>query len=601
MDHHHVLIQIALIVTAAISGQWLAWRMRFPSILILLIIGLVLGPFLKIIDSSEVLNQTIFVPFVSIAVAIILFEGGLTLNMKELRKVGKAVRNLLSIGIVVGWILTLFAGFYLLHLSLRISILIASILIVTGPTVVLPIIRQIRLSDRVGSVLKWEGIVIDPIGVTIAVLALEIIISPNISNAPIYALWAIIKTLLIGIGLGVASSWILLKLFEKKPAPDTLQNAMVLMFVVANFAISDLIQKESGLLTVTVMGLAMASQSRVNIQHIHDFKENLQNLLISILFIILASRLKMEDITNLNENYLYFVLALIFIIRPISAMISSIGTSLSFKERLFVSFMAPRGIVAAAMSSVIAIDLAGMGFEDANVITPIVFLAIIGTVTFYSLSSKPLARFLKISNPDPTGILIVGAHSWARQLAKILTDHQMDVILVDTNKNLISDAKKENLIAFNANILSESIFEELNLQNVGQLWAITSNEEVNSISSIRFATVLGRNRVFQLSSEHKSTQGKKEIDAKLRGRILFSSGMTFEYLQSQLDEGASIKTKLIENPETDMQSHSINALTLPLFVITDSKKVIPFTEDTTLNPKKGQTVVCLERSTAMNA
>lgn len=595
MDHHHVLLNLGLVITAAISAQWLAWRMKFPSILILLVFGLALGPIFQIVNTRELLNDQIFVPFVSIAVAIILFEGGLTLNMKELRKVGTAIRNILSIGVLVGWVLTLGIARQVLHLDWPVSILIASILIVTGPTVVLPIIRQIRLNERVGSVLKWEGIIIDPIGVTITVLALEIIIAPNINNAPIYTIWAILKTLLIGIGLGVLSSWLLLKVFERKPIPDTLQNALVLMFVVANYVISDLIQKESGLLTVTVMGLAMASQSRVNIKHVHDFKENLQNLLISFLFIILASRLRPEEIEGLNIEHLIFIGLLIFAVRPISVFLSTLGSSLNFREKLFLSFMAPRGIVAAAMSSIIALDMVHVGYEQASVIPPIIFFVIIGTVTFYSLTSKPLARLLKIANPDPSGIMIVGAHRWAIDLALMLKERNVNVMLVDTNATHVNMAKKSGLSAHQANILSENIFEELELDSVGQLWALTSNEEVNSISCIRFAAVIGRDKVFQLSSEDRATQGKKEIDAKLRGRILFSSGMTHDYIQERLDEGAVLATKTVEDAKSEIPQLS-GPLSIPLFIITESGKALPFTENTAYTPKKGQTVVYLQSS-----
>jgi len=587
-----ILTGFALIFFAGLIGQWMAWRFQLPSILLLLIFGFILGPVTGLLDVNRIFGS-ILVPLVSISVAIILFEGGLNLNRQDLKSIGKEVRNLLSVGVLFSLILISLSAHYFLNLDWPLSIFLSSILVVTGPTVIIPLLSQIRPKSKVSSILRWEGIVIDPIGVMLAVLVFEVILLEDPFQVPALTLIAILKTAIIGAGIGYFFSWVLKHLLKNHLIPDSLQNAFALTFVVVAFVVSNLFQEGSGLLTVTIMGILLANQKLANIEKIIEFKENLQVLIISSLFIILASKLKLSDLTIIDKNSSYFLASLIFVIRPLSVFISTWKGSLNWKEKLFLMWMAPRGIVAAMIVSVFAVELANFGYPEFQQLIPIVFLVILVTVAVYGLTSGPLAYLLKLADPNPQGILIVGAHDWAIQIAKFLKNSDFKIKMVDTNAQHIFNAKNAEIDAVQANILAESIVEEFNFNDIGKLLAITSNGEVNAMSALRFSSLFGRAHVYQLSTEHKYSQGKKEMAGHLRGRILFSSGMTYEFIAEQISKGAQIKMKKMSS-EDQKNPWKPQSLEIPLFLIDSSRGLQIFAMDNAPTLKSGQTLIYLD-------
>ena len=442
MDEH-ILVGLSAVVALGISAQWFAWRTKLPAILVLLIFGIVAGPVTGWINPDELLGD-ILSPFVSFSVAIILFEGGLSLRMAEFRKIGGVVIKLITVGIAITWFLAALAAYYILGLSIEIAVLFGAILIVTGPTVIIPLLRQVRPTETAGSVLKWEGIVNDPIGAMMAVLVFEIIMAGGFTNMDGSSALVIVTTIVDCSFFGALGAGILYIMLKKHWIPDFLQNPVTLMLVIAAFTASNLLQHESGLLAVTIMGILLANQKSVRVKHIIEFKENLQVLLISALFILLASRLQVSDLAYFNLQSGLFIVALMLVVRPVSIYVATWGSKLSLQEKTFLAWMAPRGIVAAAISAIFALRLEQEGFADAQKLVPYTFVVIIATVTVYGLSANPVARLLKVAKPQPKGVLFLGAHSWSLDLACQLQELGLKVMVADSNWENISKARKRN-------------------------------------------------------------------------------------------------------------------------------------------------------------
>ena len=521
MDEYF-LVGISSVIALGISAQWLAWRTKLPAILLLLVFGIIAGPVTGWINPDELLGD-ILSPFVSISVAIILFEGGLSLRMAEFRKIGGVVIKLMTIGLIITWSLAAIAAYYLLGLSIEIAVLFGAILIVTGPTVIIPLLRQVRPTENTGSILKWEGIVNDPIGAMMAVLVYEILLTGGFTNMDASSVLVIATTIIDGSFIGALGAGILYIMLKKHWIPEYLQNPITLMIVIASFTISNLLQHESGLLAVTIMGILLANQKSAKVKHIIEFKENLQVLLISALFILLASRLQISDLAYFNFQSGLFILALLVVVRPVSIYAATWGSNLTLQEKTFLAWMAPRGIVAAAISAIFALRLEQEGFADAEKLVPYTFVVIIATVTVYGLSANPVARLLKVAKPQPNGVLFLGAHSWSLDLACQLQELGLKVMVADSNWENISKARKRNLETYYGNILSEFAMDEINFDGIGKLFALTQNDEVNALASIRFAEIFGSSNVFQLPQSALSIHKESETTEALGGRILFSN------------------------------------------------------------------------------
>ena len=521
MDEYF-LVGISSVIALGISAQWLAWRTKLPAILLLLVFGIIAGPVTGWINPDELLGD-ILSPFVSISVAIILFEGGLSLRMAEFRKIGGVVIKLMTIGLIITWSLAAMAAYYLLGLSVEIAVLFGAILIVTGPTVIIPLLRQVRPTENTGSILKWEGIVNDPIGAMMAVLVYEILLTGGFTNMDASSVLVIATTIIDGSFIGALGAGILYIMLKKHWIPEYLQNPITLMIVIASFTISNLLQHESGLLAVTIMGILLANQKSAKVKHIIEFKENLQVLLISALFILLASRLQISDLAYFNFQSGLFILALLVVVRPVSIYAATWGSNLTLQEKTFLAWMAPRGIVAAAISAIFALRLEQEGFADAEKLVPYTFVVIIATVTVYGLSANPVARLLKVAKPQPNGVLFLGAHSWSLDLACQLQELGLKVMVADSNWENISKARKRNLETYHGNILSEFAMDEINFDGIGKLFALTQNDEVNALASIRFAEIFGSSNVFQLPQSAISIHKESETTEALGGRILFSN------------------------------------------------------------------------------
>jgi NhaP-type Na+/H+ or K+/H+ antiporter len=585
---------LASIIFLGAAAQWLSWRLRLPSILLLLIFGFLSGPVLGWVKPDQFFGSLLF-PIVSISVAVILFEGGLNLKLSELKGAGGIIRNLVTLGIIITWILTSLAAFYILKLEFSLSILFGAILVVTGPTVIMPILTHVRPKGSVNSILKWEGIVNDPIGALLGILIFEVILTRGVGEATATLVFGILKTILLSFTVGLAGAYVVILMLKYRLIPDFLQNSISLAIVVGVFALGNFFQEESGLFSVTIMGVILANQKRVTVKHIIEFKENLRTILISVLFIILAARLDFSDLKLLNFSSFLFTISLIVLIRPAAVYLSTIGSAINWKEKLYLAWMAPRGVVAASITSIFAIELVTAGHAQAEHLVPLVFLVIIATIIVYGLSAEPLAIKLGISNSNPQGCLILGSHPLGRAIGKALTEKEIKVLMIDSNYNNIRAAKMGGLPAFHGSILSESILEEIDLSGIGRLLAITPNKEVNSLAALYFSKIFGSNEVYQLSvEEDEQTKGKK-VSQDLRGRILFGTDFTYNYLVRRFHNDQQLKSSNITekfNFDSFLQKYS-GDVAIPFFIIDQNKNLAIFTNEDRPKTQKGDTLIGL--------
>ncbi|HED65405.1 MAG TPA: hypothetical protein ENJ09_07605 [Planctomycetes bacterium] len=579
-----------------IGAQWLAWRLRLPAILLLLAAGFAVGPLTgqRLVDPDALLGDGLH-PFVSLAVAVILFEGGLSLRFDELRGVGRAVAGLLVLGPVVSLVLTTVFAHTVLSFAWESSALLGAILIVTGPTVVGPLLRHVRPTASVSRVLRWEGIVTDPIGAVLAVLVFQAFIREDAERG--LAVAGLVRATLAGVGAGGAVAFLTVVLLRRKAIPDFLEGPAVLALAVASFVIANHVQEESGLLAITLMGIGIGNQRRVVVEHIVQFEENVRLILVSVLFILLAARLPAEEFSRLDLASGGFVVLLLLVVRPASVLLATTRSGLGIAERAFLAWMAPRGIVAASVASVFALELDPERFPEASAhLMPVVFLVICATVLVYGLTAAPVASRLGVAKGTPQGVLFLGAHRWAREIARALTEGGIEVLLVDRNHSDVQAARIEGLRAHFGNALVDDFEFRVPLDGIGNLVCLTYNDEVNALACLQFATVFGRDRVYQLPPEPESSDGE-ELPPHLRGHLLFGEEVTYWALDARFRSGALVKrTRLGEefSFEDFVAEHAApDRPVLPLFRIDGEGRLTVWSPDTPPKPEAGDTLIAV--------
>ena len=465
---HHALLTLAAIGLIGIACQWLAWRVRLPAILFLLLAGILAGPVTGWLNPDKLFGELLF-PFVSLSVAVILFEGALTLRFDRLRGLGQVVRRMVIAGLVITWLVCAASAWLFLGYSVELALLFGALVVVTGPTVIAPMLRVVRPKPAVAEVLRWEGIVIDPFGALLAVLVFEFVVARGEGAAWSHTLTTFAGTLVVGTGIGAFAGWLLGSLLRRHAIPDYLQNVFTLALVGGAFAASDSVVPESGLLAVTVMGMVMANLPRVHVEDILDFKESLSVLLISTLFVVLAARIELEQLQALGWGAIGVLAVVQFVARPLQVAAATAGSSLDIRERALLAWIAPRGIIAAAISAIFAPRMEELGFEGADLLVPMVFAVIVGTVVLQSATSRPLAKRLGVAEPDPRGFLILGANAVARAIGKALHEAEVPVLVVDTNWDNVRAARMEEIPAWFGNPMSERAETEMNLAGLAGL------------------------------------------------------------------------------------------------------------------------------------
>jgi len=568
----HPGLAVAAIIALGVAAQWLAWRWRVPAILPLLAAGFLVGPVLGVLRPSELFPAEIFFPLVSLAVGLILFEGGLTLRFAEIRETRRVVLNLVTWGGLVTWLGAAVAAHLVAGVDMHLALLFGALVMVTGPTVIGPLLRIVRPVSNVASVLKWEGIVIDAVGALVAVLVYESLLLSRAGEPLGNVVLLLLRFLLVGAVTGAAGGAALAWLLKRRAVPDFLINVVALAALFATFTVADVLSSEAGLLAAVVMGIIVANAGVPNLGALLTFKEDLTVLFVSMLFIVLAANVSQEAVlAALSWETLAVVAIVVLLLRPLDVLLSSLGSKLTWQERAFIAWVGPRGIVAASVTSLLATRLLDEGIAGAEALVPLVFAVIVVSVLLASLTAKPLGVRLGVADPDPQGFLLLGAHPVARHIAKHLADRGLAVLLADTNPANVAAARAEGLPAYHGSLLADGMDDQARLAGIGRLIALTSNEEANALTAVRFRREFGKDNVFQLTpKEHEPSVNR--LGGEHRGLWLSQGGLSYDRLQRLYGSGA----ELVEVPLSDehtladfVRTHGDGAV--PLFIVQDGQ------------------------------
>ena len=586
-------VYISLIAMFSVAAQWLAWIFKVPAILFLLITGLLLGPGVNAINPDALFGDLLF-PVISLAVAVILFEGALTLHFRELKGLEKVVRNLCSIGVLASFIVIGCAGYFVLGLDWRVAAVLGAVLVVTGPTVIAPLLNAMRPHKDVDKVLRWEGIVIDPIGALFAVLVFEAVMLTGQESIFNHTLGALFMTLLVGLSLGVFAGWFTSLMIRRQWLPFELHKFGILALVLATFSVSNYLSHESGLLAVTVFGIWLANQDDLEIDAVLEFKEDLSMILISSLFILLAARLHIDDIKQLGPSVLIFMAFVLFVARPLSILLSTFGSDLNYRARALLSWIAPRGIVAAAVGSVFALSMVKAGVPTSEKLVPLIFIVIIVTVVLQSLTAVPLTKLLKLRQPEPSTILIIGANHVAREVAKGLNDIGVSVYLSDPAWENCKMARMDGLSCYYGNPQSEHAERYLPLTDISKVLGLSPNRHYNALGIQHFSHLIGVDKVFSLKSSDAHAKANKDSATFLSRQNLFAHDATFAKLSGMIAKGGKVSATRIADAFTWQDYLDVNKDAIPLFIWRQQQFIVPVQIDGGQVPEEGDSVIALQ-------
>lgn len=598
------MIELASIVILGILAQWLAWRFKVPAILPLLLVGLAVGPFSTyytadhtkwlnpIYDASGGLfpGDNLFY-FVELAIGIILFEGGLTLKRNEIKVIGPIILKLISVGSLVTFIGAAVISHFVMGLSWNLSFLFSGLIIVTGPTVIAPILRNIPLKKDVANILKWEGILIDPIGALVAVLVYEFIASLVVPHTggghggdvsyTVEAFKHFLTLALVGFSLGTISAYAFKEIVKREWVPHYLLNVFTLAIVLLVFVGSGELVPDSGLLTIVVMGTVIANIDMPKIDEIQYFKESLAVLLISMLFILLSANINISDLELLlNWQSIALFLTIILIIRPAGVFLSTWNSTLAINEKLFISWVGPRGIVAAGIASLFGNKLMEFNkaallegteipFAGAELITPLVFMIVLGTVLLNATTAGLVAKLLKVRITKSEGVLFIGANNAARLIAKYLTDNGRRVILVDSNKYNVEKSNEQGTMAIQTDVYSDELKDNTELNDMGYLFAFTGSNAVNDYAIEKYKDQFGENGYFRLVNEEEVNN----VNPDLKQHVISSAD---DYIRiSEVAREYANMNEIVVNSLEEMNAYisqlNTQGSSIPLFLKTTEK------------------------------
>jgi len=535
----HMATVLLMILAAGLSSQWLAARIKLPAIVVLIASGLLLGPVTGIIQIG--MPQAELAELIGLGVAIILFEGGMDLKASEFRRVGHGIGRLTVLGPPLAWLLGGLAAHYIAGLSWPVAWVLGAILVVTGPTVILPLLRQARLNKDSAALLKWEGIVNDPVGVLLAVLTFQYFTLADSGWAQVaQGMGAAIAAAAVfgGVG-GWATGW----LFRRGSIPSHLKAPLLMVLVLVSYWASNRVQHEAGLLSVTLMGLVIGNMKLVEREDLRHFKENLTVVLLSVLFIVIPSQLKFSQIGQLDWRAALFVLSILLVVRPLSIGLATLGSPMRKADKQLLAWIAPRGIVAAASAGIFGPALVDAGYPDAERLLPIVFLVIITTVLAHGLTLARMARHLGLAAGEENGLLIVGASPWSQMLAQALKKLGISVMVADGAYQRLKPIRMDGIDVYYGEILSEHAHHALETEHLSHLLCATDNDYYNALTCKAQGAEFGHHRTFQLATHLEAGGGNKRLPLQQRGYSAFSPSATFEQLHHWLQDGWSMQTR----------------------------------------------------------
>jgi NhaP-type Na+/H+ or K+/H+ antiporter len=529
---------IALVGALGVGAQWLAWRLQLPGIVLMLLAGVLIGPIFGILDPARDIGPLVG-PMVSVAVAIILFEGGMTLNLHRLNDASQGVKRLVVLGAPLGWLSSTAALHYGAGVGWQAAAVFGGIMIVTGPTVIAPLLRQAKLSRRPAALLQWEAIVNDPIGALAAVLAFEVVVVLNTAETITHATQA----LLVGVVVATLLGWIggqgIARAFRRGWVPEYMKVPVLFVVLIAVFAASDTVLHESGLLAVTIMGLVIANADLPSYAELRRFKEHATILLVSGVFILLAASLDLSTLAQLNWRAGLFVALVILLARPLTVLVSLLGTDLPWRERVLVALTGPRGVVLVAVAGLFGERLAALGVPDGELVAPLAFVLVVATVVLHGFTLGPVARLLGLSGGRKPGVLLVGGSRFSLALAETLHKAEVPVLITDPNRSRLRAARQAGVRTYYGDILSEGAEEALELQQFDQIFALTDNDAYNTLVTTDLAPEFGRGNIFQLAHA-KEGQAHHDLPSTLGGRG-FADGQGYGELERAMRRGATLR------------------------------------------------------------
>ena len=589
-------IQLSGLVVAGVACQWLSWWTKIPTILYLLILGIVVGPVTNIFNADDLLGDTLF-PFIYLAVGVILFEGSLSLNFREIKQIGVVIRNLVTLGCAITCVLCTLAAIVMFpEIPWGVAAIFGSIMTVSGPAVIAPMLRAIRPTPDVAKILRWEGIIIDPIGATLTVVVYEFILSYYAGQEVGHVAHTFFNIFGLGLFLGVGVGWGYGFFLRRHLIPEFLQNTTTLGLVFLVFTVANSIEHESGLLAVTVMGMVLANLKHVDLRMMVHFKESLSMILISSLFILLASRLDLEQFFELSWRGLILLMFIQFVVRPLSVKACTRGSSLKPGEIKLLSWIAPRGVVAAAVASLISLRLESIGMPHAEKLVSLSFLVIIGTVTFECLTANRLAERWKAAVPASRGVLIAGANMVARSVAEILLKNDIKVFVAGSSRNDIAEARMMGLPIYYGNPVSDHAENNLDLLGIGKFVALGPDQDENLLACAHYTPEFGKRNIYCVatsSNKNKNKGEKHQVKELYRGFTLFGEKVTYGKIASLLATGSKFRsTKLTDEFRMAnlIERHSGAIL---MFAITPKGDLQFFVEKGTMKPLSGWKVITL--------
>lgn len=591
MTEEHIVVVIVAVAALGVAAQWIAWRLKMPAIILLAAIGLAVGPGLGLIDPSE--DFGVFLrPVVSLCVAIILFEGGLSLHLSELKEAASGVRRLVYAGVPLAWAFCSLSARFIGGLDWPVSLVFGAIMVVTGPTVIMPMLRQASLNRRTASYMKWEGIVNDPIGALLAVLVFQFFIFQQSGSGWVGVASGISLAIASGLVLGGLGGWAIGSAMRAGLVPEYLKSPVLLGLVLVVYVLSNLIQHEAGLLSVTIMGIVVGNMNLPGIGDLKRFKEYITIMLVSVVFVSLTADLDVASLGEIGWRGVALILAVMCIARPAAILLATVGAGMQLNERLLLAWIAPRGIVAAATAGLMGPSLVDAGY-DASVLLPLVFAVIFATVFSHGLSLNWLSERLGLKSKHRDGVLIVGASPWTVELGSTLHGMGINVLIADSSWHNLRPARLLGIPVFYGEILSEFAEESLELAHIRTVLAATSNDAYNALVCTALAPEIGQQRVLQLAlGGADPDEDPKALARPRRGGLAFDSDAYFELLWRNFVRGWKFsKTRLSEEYSyrdflNDLPEDALRILRLSSG---DAVEFIP--ADSVAEPGPGTTIV----------
>lgn len=546
---YHILFGISATFGAGMLAQWISWRFKLPAIVLLFALGLFFGPGLGWLHPSETLNWA-FQPLVSMLVALVVFEGGMALDIRQLREAGEGVARLTMLALPINWLLGSLAAHYVAHLEWGTSSLFGAIVVVTGPTVVLPLLRGAKLQSRVAAFLRWEAIVNDPLGAILAAIVMQIMILHVDLHANLFFTKTLPNILIAGsasIAAGILPAYLVRYLFTRDLMPEILKVPVLLTLALIIFEMCTLEMEGAGLIAVTVFGMALTNLHIPGLNDVRRTKESLVVLMVSVLFILLTADLHREVLSRLTVPIALLTLVVMFIVRPLGIFLSTIGTGMTWQERIFVGWIAPRGIVAAAVAGAASFRLSAAGYASADLVVPAVFSVIAVTMICHGFSFSPLARKLHLTLSNESAMAILGGSAWATNLAVCLHKAQVPVLLIDHKAADLMEAARQGVPVLRTELLSEHGKESLEERPADYLIATTGDGIYNGMVCGYLAPDMGRQRVFQVSPGVARLDLYRGLSRDARGKVLGEPSWNYSFFDTLFSRGWRFVSQRIEN------------------------------------------------------